>query len=223
MTAKTIKIQESSIYSEPIAFQHTVYLDEEFEERVNYQQLINLLMTAGENDVFTFFVNHEGGRLDIVAPLINMLEVTQAHTIAICSGDQSSAATIFAMYCDELVALDHTGFMIHEMQGGARGTFHNITKQVDSYAKRNRKLVKEAYGGFMSDDEIEQVLKGQEFYFNADEINERWPCRVEWRDKFLAEKQEKVLAKFSELSQNTPTTEEEVPVAIEKKPRKTAK
>lgn len=223
MTSKTIKIQESSIYSEPTAFHHQVFLDEEFEDRGNYQQLINLLLTAGESDVITFINNHHGGRVEVLFPLINMLEVTAAHTIALCTGSQSSAATIFAMYCDELVALDHASFMIHEMQYGSIGTAANIAKEVEATQRRNRKLMKEAYGGFLNDAEIEQVLSGQEIYLDADEINERWPCRIEWRQKFLDEKQEKMLAKLQEVTHNVPTAEEEVvdtPKPAAKKARK---
>jgi ATP-dependent protease ClpP protease subunit len=176
------------IYSEPIAFQHTVFLDEYFEDKGYYQSVLNLMNNVTENDSITFILNNHGGSLDVLLPLINLLELTAAHTVALCTGSQSSAATIFAMYCDELVALDFSEFMIHELQTGAIGTMSNVTRSAESSAKRNRRLVEESYGGFLSPEEIEDVLRGVEVYLCDSEINSRWAARKVWRDAFFAQK-----------------------------------
>lgn len=189
---KTLRISEkSTIIREPVAWKYTVDLDDEFYERQDYQEIRHALINASEIDEFIFHINNDGGRLDVVVPLINALGMSAARTVAICSGNQSSAATIFAMYCDDLIALDHSEFMIHEVQYGAGGTGSNVLAYVQATAARNKKLVTETYSGFLTEEEIVAVLNGQEVYLNADEINRRWPGRVVWREKFYNERIEK--------------------------------
>lgn len=178
------------IYADPIAFHYTVHLDQVFEEKGDYRGVLNLMSEATENDGITFILNNHGGNMDIILPLINMLELTSAHTVALCTGSQSSAATIFAMYCDEIVALDFSEFMIHEAQSGHYGTISNVSRDVESTRKRNKRLITEAYSGFLSPEEIEDVLRGVEVYLDDTEINNRAPSRKAWRDQFLLAKQQ---------------------------------
>lgn len=178
------------IYADPIAFHYTVHLDQVFEEKGDYRGVLNLLSEASENDGITFILNNHGGSMDIILPLINMLELTSAHTIALCTGSQSSAATIFAMYCDEIVALDFAEFMIHEAQGGYIGTLSNVVRDVKSTDRRNKRLIEEAYGGFLTPEEISDVLRGVEVYLSDIEINSRAPNRKAWREEFLIQKQQ---------------------------------
>ena len=177
------------IYADPIAFHYTVHLDQVFEEKGDYRGVLNLMSEATENDGITFILNNHGGNMDIILPMINMLELTSAHTVALCTGSQSSAATIFAMYCDEIVALDFAEFMLHELQCGHFGTMSNVSRDVESTRKRNQRLITEAYSGFLSPEEIEDVLRGVEVYLDDAEINRRAPGRKAWRDQFLIAKQ----------------------------------
>jgi ATP-dependent protease ClpP protease subunit len=200
------------IYSEPIAFAHTVFLDEYFEDKGYYQSVLNLMSNVSENDSITFILNNHGGSLDVLLPLINLLELTSAHTVALCTGSQSSAATIFAMYCDELVALDFSEFMIHEMQAGFGGTMSNVSRNADSSKKRNKRLVREAYGGFLSPEEIEDVLRGVEVYLCDEEINARWPSRKDWREEFFAQKQQTQQALMEQAMANQATQDAELEI-----------
>lgn len=187
--AKQLEFGGAPIYSEPIAWQHTVHLDELFSDKGDYRPLIQLLTEASENDNIVFLINSHGGNLDIILPLINMLTMTNAHTTALCSGSQSSAATVFAMYCDDLVALPHSEFMIHELQTGHMGTVSNVSRDVQSTERRGKRLIEETYGGFLTEQEISDVGRGIEIYLLDEEINKRWKDRVEWREHFFSQKQ----------------------------------
>lgn len=204
------------IYADPIAFHYTVHLDQVFEEKGDYRGVLNLLSEVTENDGITFILNNHGGSMDIILPLINMLELTSAHTVALCTGSQSSAATIFAMYCDEIVALDFSEFMIHEAQSGHYGTLSNVSRDVDSTNRRNKRLIEEAYGGFLTPDEIADVLRGVEIYLPDIEIRARAPSRKAWRDEFLLKKQQlqqdMLAAALGEIASEVELEEEEIPV-----------
>jgi ATP-dependent protease ClpP protease subunit len=158
-----------------------------------FDDVLQLMQQAGEADTITFLLNNHGGSIDVLLPLINFLEMTSATTIALCTGSQSSAATVFAMYCDELIALDHSAFMIHEMQTGHAGTISNVMRDTQHAEKRNSRLIQEAYGGFLTDKEITDVLRGVEIYLDSDEINVRFSSRQDWRVEFYDKKREKFL------------------------------
>ena len=202
-----IAVDPAPIFAEPVAFRYTVHLDDEFGEKGCYRSVINLLTDATENDSIIFLLNNHGGSMDVILPLINMLEVTQAHTVALCTGSQSSAATIFAMYCDEIVALDFSAMMLHEVQTGHFGTMSNVSRDVDNTKQRNERLINEAYGGFLEPSEIEDLLRGVEIYLSDEEIRARAPKRKAWRDEFLLKKQQMqqdmLSAALEELGVNT--------------------
>lgn len=204
------------IYADPIAFHYTVHLDQVFEEKGDYRGVLNLLSEVTENDGITFILNNHGGSMDIILPLINMLELTSAHTVALCTGSQSSAATIFAMYCDELVALDFSEMMLHEIQTGHIGTMSNVVRDVESTKRRNERLIGEAYGGFLSQEEIDDLLRGVEIYLSDEEIRARAPLRKAWRDEFLLKKQQlqqdMLAAALGEIELESDPEEEEIPV-----------
>ncbi len=187
-----------AIYTETIASKHTVSMSRLLADPEEFDDVVNLLRTAGELDHITFLLNNHGGSVDVLLPLINFLEMTSAHTLAMCTGSQSSAATIFAIYCDDLVAMDHSEFMIHEMQAGTIGTMSNVERSSQSLMRRNARLVKEAYGGFLTEQEIQDVLRGVEIYLDDDEINRRFPLRQEWRENFYSAKQAAFEAKIQE-------------------------
>ena len=92
------------------------------------------------------------------------------------------------MYCDEIIALDFSNFMIHEAQVGHFGTMANVSRDVKNTEQRNKRLIEESYGGFLTPDEIEDVLRGVEIYLPDEEIRERAPLRKAWRDAFLLKK-----------------------------------
>ena len=68
--------------------------------------------------------------------------------------------------------------------------------------KRVHKMVRDAYEGLLTDQEIDNVLKGQDYYFDAEELGERLENFTEFQQKkFEAELE--ALQKESEDEQQT--------------------
>ena len=68
--------------------------------------------------------------------------------------------------------------------------------------KRVHKMIRDAYEGLLTDEEIDNVLKGQDYYFDADELGERLENFTEFQQKkFEAELE--ALQKESEDEQQT--------------------
>ena len=54
--------------------------------------------------------------------------------------------------------------------------------------KRVHKMIRDAYEGLLTEQEIDDVLKGQDYYFDAEELGERLEAYTEFqKKKFEAE------------------------------------
>ena len=49
--------------------------------------------------------------------------------------------------------------------------------------KRVHKMIRDAYEGLLTEQEIDDVLKGQDYYFDAEELGERLEAYTEFQQK----------------------------------------
>ena len=85
--------------------------------------------------------------------------------------------------------------MIHTASFGSSGNTPTVKAHTDFTVKQCEKLMKDAYQGFLSKDEIGKVLNGLELWFNAEEIKPRLRKRfeaVELQAKKEAEKKNEI-------------------------------
>ena len=112
----------------------------------------------------------------------------QAKQVHVLWGDASSCASAFFLSeADEYIVSEGATLFIHEFQVYNRGTHSNVVHRVEHTTKENERFVRETYKDFLDESkgEIDEVLRGVEFYFNADEIRER----LEKREQIKAQRQ----------------------------------
>lgn len=174
--------------SEVTSHHHDVFIDSEIEEPENYRELISLLFNAGENDTIHFFINSGGGNLDTALAIVEGLKNTNAHVTAFIMGACHSAASIISMYCHGVVVLDNAYSMVHTASFGSSGNTSNVKAHTEFTVKMVEKLLNETYEGFLNKDELANVKKGVELWFDADEIRTRMASRVKYMEaKFKKE------------------------------------
>ena len=166
---------------------HTVFLDENIVEPSEYRDLISLLLNASELDTIDMIINNGGGQLNAAKAVIEAIKNADGNVKATILGDCHSAASMIALSCPEIVVLDSAEMMVHQASWGLGGTGNNVKAQNDFYYRQCTKLVKDVYKGFMTEKEIEQVLTGTEFWFDADEIR----TRIERRNKSVKKEKTK--------------------------------
>lgn len=174
---------------------HEVFLDSDIEEPGRYRELISILVNAGENDKVHLFINCNGGNLDSAGAIISGILSSQAEVTAFLMGATHSAASLIAMYCHAVHVYDTAYMMIHTASFGSSGNTPTVKAHTDFTVKQCEKLMKDAYQGFLSKDEISKVLNGQELWFNAEEIKPRLRKRfeaVELQAKKEAEKNNEI-------------------------------
>jgi len=175
---------------------HEVFLDQEIEEPGKYRELISLLVNASENDKIHLYINSNGGNLDSAGAIISGILSSQAEVTAFLMGACHSAASLIAMYCHAVHVYDTAYIMIHTASFGSAGNTPTVKAHTDFTIAQCEKLLKDAYKGFLSADEIQKVLNGIELWFNSEDIKPRLKKRfeaVDQQSKKLAEKQNEIV------------------------------
>ena len=161
-------------------FHYIVSITDDFDEPKYYDEVVALLSTASEEDTITFNINSNGGYVSSLAMLLTWKSMCKAYQIHVLSGNASSAASAFFLSnADEYVVSDMASMMIHEYQTSNGGSNSNVIKQATHTAKENEKFIRSCYEYFLTDEEIEDTLKGVEHYLSSDEIRSRLQQREE--------------------------------------------
>lgn len=201
-----------------------VYLTDVISGPEDYTNVFDTLINAREDETIRFILATPGGRLDTVNKIRGLAELTKARTVAVV-GDVASAGTILALSFDDIVVMPNIEFMIHNYSGGTGGKGHEIYTHVAFLQKEMPRVFKDFYSVFLSDEEIDLVISGQDLYLNAEEVEQRWEKVLQHRDKEMQkanadEQAEQNKAFISILEeQGYKITDTKVDVKITKKPK----
>lgn len=165
---------------------YNIYLTSEITGPDDYVNVYDTFLNAQEGDTIRILLSTPGGRLDTTNKIIGLGQITQARTVAIAN-DVASAGTILSLAFDDLVILPHSEFMIHAASSGSWGKYHEVLAGVKFWEKEMPKYFHNYYKDFLTPEEIDSIIAGNDIYLNADEVEERWENVLKARDKELAE------------------------------------
>lgn len=148
-------------------------IDEVVQEASYYRNAAHAISMATEGDVVRFKINSPGGRLDGLVALLHAVGGTSAAVVAEIVGECHSAASILALHCDEIFVGPYASMLCHSVRYGYVGKSADVEAHVKHASKTTEKLMRETYIGFLSEEEIEDLLKGRELYLDSTEIIER--------------------------------------------------
>ena len=169
-----------------VATQYTVTIDEAFTEPSYYRGVVSMLMGASEEDTVIFLINSPGGRLSGLLTLLEGINMTDATTLAVLVGECSSAASMFALHCDQVFVSENATMLCHNVSYGTNGKGSDVLAHVNHVAKTSEKLLRSTYLNFLSEKEILELLNGQEIYLDSDEIK----ARLEQKQKATADQEQ---------------------------------
>lgn len=170
---------------------HEVFLDAEIEEPSKYRELVSVLVNAGPNDKVHLYINSPGGHLDTAAAIVSGILSCQAEVTAFIMGACHSAASLITMYCHAVHVYDTAYMMVHTASFGSSGNTPTVKAHTDFTIKQCEKLMKDAYEGFLTAEELKKVLNGIELWFNAEEIKPRLKKRFAAVELQMKKEQEK--------------------------------
>jgi len=156
-----------------------IHLTEEIVSPSEYNKTCYLLENALETDVVHLLINSPGGLSDSAFMVINSMINSKAKIIGRITGNASSAATMIAMYCDELIVGRFSTMMCHNYNHGAQGTGNQVKTYVDFIDPEFTKVVKEVYKDFLTPAEMKRVSSNdKEIWLNEQDIRARWDNKL---------------------------------------------
>ena len=164
-----------------VSTEYDVSIRDAIDSNDYFADLIELLRTATQEDVFNLYFSTDGGMLDATQELLAAMSVTEALVVGHLTNKAISAGSIIFLNCHQWQVYAGSHMMVHQMSYSAGGGNQNVKGQVDFYASMNEKLVKNAYTGFLTEAEIESVLHGKDVYIEDVDVAERLEQYAEFR------------------------------------------
>lgn len=202
-------LQRSNVKTKTLQSQHhTIYLDDVIGAPSEYRDAIQVLETAGPNDVVYLCINSPGGRLDAGLMLINGIRSCEAEVIGQIHADCGSMATGIALACSSWQLSEFSYFFIHTASHGMIGKAQEVQSQADFMNKYIDHFLKSMYTGFLSPKELEKVSKGEDMWIGSEELSERLTKYAEYRnrqeEKLMRKQERQFKAMVKELKNATP-------------------
>lgn len=174
---------------------YKIEIDSAIESVSQFSTAIQVLDMAKEDDQIEIHLSCcPGGSVDAGDTFIHAMKKCQAPIHIIASGGTHSMASQILLVADSFELSDSFNSLIHAGQDGAYGTVPEYhAKSAFDLEFRTRKF-KEAYQHFLSEEEIDNVLKGQDLWLDG----QAWCDRaVRASEMFKAEYEESVRAELS--------------------------
>lgn len=147
-------------------------IDSDFKEPSEYRGIIQAIESSRDIDKVVLRVNCNGVNIQaaqaIYSALLNAKAVTKAEIVSAVSN-----SAIVAMSCDIIKLTPFCSMMINNVSSGSSGKLGDMagysTFKSDYFAEWYAQL----YAGFLTEEELKDIAKGQEFWLKEDQIRER--------------------------------------------------
>ena len=150
---------------------------------IDYNELTYRIKNAPSDYTINLHINTPGGVIDGALFIIDAINKTPAVVTAFLTGTVASAGTIIALACDNVVASAHLSFMIHNYSGGMSGKGHEMKAHQEFVDKNLNNAFTDYYRGFLTIQEIENVIDGKDLWLGKEEVDRRWLLRKELLSK----------------------------------------
>jgi len=164
-----------------------LYLVGEIGHPEQYTEVCHALRVAEANDLFLIHINSEGGQVRTGLMLVNAIKESQCQVVGIIEHLCFSMATGVLLACDSFQVNPYSELMIHTSSNFVGGKEHDLFSSVEFSRRQIHKQIRETYKCFLTEEEIEDVIRGTDLYFNAEEINSRLETYSEYRAELAKE------------------------------------
>ena len=161
---------------------YDIYIDGEIDEPSSYREVYHALTNAGPQDLVLLHINSNGGRLDAGTQIINHINNCKAKVVGMMHMEAASMASAIMLACDDWELNTFSTCMIHSCSYGAIGKQSDIRTRVDFTTKFNERYIRENYTGFLTEEEIDRVLKGDDLYLDSEVLDKKLKAFKQYRE-----------------------------------------
>lgn len=205
----------------PVNLYH-FYIIDEIGEPSQFLDLINVLKTAEEHDTIFIYLNTPGGSLQTTIQIISAMKQSGATVVTCLEGEACSAGTLIFLAGDKHIVNQNCTFMIHNYSQWIGGKGNEVALRVKYSEQYFKKLAKDLYKSFLTDDEIQSVIDGKDYWMDSDEVIARLHAR---NDNVLCDVNSVADAALNQITEEAFLAAEvaDKPAATKAKPRTKAK
>lgn len=158
---------------------HHFYISSQIGEPEGYVDMIHKIQASPPSDVVYIHLNTSGGQLDTGIQIINAIQISQAHVICSIEAECHSLGSLIFLSADEFIVHDNCVMMLHNFSGTTLGKGNEQVAQLTATMKWFSMLAKKLYIPFINEEEFDRIFKGEDLWFQSDEIRERLNTMVE--------------------------------------------
>lgn len=155
------------------ATKYDVYLYGEIEDASQFSEAIAAMDGAQEGDIIVVHLSTNGGDCDATDTFLYSMGNTAARVIVRATGGVHSAGSMILLAADEFSLSPGFNCLVHNGSFGVGGKTSDVKAQAAFQGPFMDKLMRQTYEGFMTDGEIDALIAGKDFWFDADTFMER--------------------------------------------------
>lgn len=153
------------------------YIIDEIGDPRDFLDMINIIKTAEEHDTIFIYLNTPGGSLQTTIQILGAIQQCQGTVVTCLEGEVCSAGTLIFLTGDRHIVNQNCTFMIHNYSQWLGGKGNEVALRVKYSEQYFRKLAYDLYKGFLTDDEIESVMQGKDYWMDSEEVIARLNAR----------------------------------------------
>lgn len=166
-----------------VAHQISIHIDEPIKSAKYYRSVVQELGDLSENDEVIFRISSPGGDLNGLVALIEAIRNCDADILAVITGQAHSAASMLALSCPNVAITPSANMLVHFVSFGSGGKAWDVVSHVHHTVDYSTTIFKEIYQGFLTEEEMQNIIEGKELWLQAPEIEERLIKRQEFYQK----------------------------------------
>lgn len=149
------------------------YLIDIIEDIADYIDFLREVDSCRNGDLITIHINCYGGNADVGMNIYDCLRQSPANVEVSIEGACCSCASMIMLAGNCWRVTPHAHVMVHSWSEGIYGKWNEIISKFNYDKCVFEKQFRELYKDFLTDEEIEDCLKGKDFYFDSNETVKR--------------------------------------------------
>lgn len=160
--------------------EYNIFIQGEIVDVADFTEAISALSMANEEDVVIINLNSGGGNVYATDTLVEAMNTCRGKVVVKGSGIIASAACTILLAAEEFSLSPNTVIMFHTFSYGVGGNVNQTKAQADFFDKHLRRMMQEELAGLFTEEEINEMHKGAEYWMDAEEFVERVGRQQEW-------------------------------------------
>lgn len=156
---------------------YKIFIDSVIEDAQQFQDAVLALESAQEEDTVVIHLSTCGGTLDATDTFIHAMRRCSARVIVSATGGCHSAGTIILMNAPEFTLSENFNALVHNGSMGGYAKTSDIVAQMKFSAAYMERVARQAYTGFLTEEELVAMIGGKDFWMEREEWCERWKGR----------------------------------------------